>query len=167
MFDFTSKALTNSLKSNLDDALKSGKIIVSVGINGKEFPGKMYCRSSWVLGLNDTELKISNNRTKKVSKQISVSDINNIELSVAKGFNNAPGQFMRQTLCLEMAINIGETTYQLICEDLGAIQPILSWVQENNINFTDSYDLVKLYSENNSKEAVDILYSKIQEIQGR
>ena len=49
MFDFTSKALTNSLKSNLDDALKSGKVIVSVGINGKEFPGKMYCRSSWVL----------------------------------------------------------------------------------------------------------------------
>lgn len=167
MFDFTSKALTNSLKSNLDDALKSGKVIVSVEISGKEFPGKMYCRSSWVLGLNDTELKISNNRTKRVSKQISVSDITNIELSVAKGFNNAPGQFMRQTLCLEMAINIGEITYQLICEDLGVIQPMLLWVQENNIKFTDSYDLVKLYSENNSKEAIDILYSKLQEIQGR
>ena len=64
-----------------------------------------------------------------------------------------------------MAINIGEITYQLICEDL--IQPMLLWVQENNIKFTDSYDLVKLYSENNSKEAIDILYSKLQEIQGR
>lgn len=167
MFDFTSKALTNSLKSNLDDALKSGKVIVSVGINGEEFPKKMYCRSSWALGLNDTELKISNNRTKEVSKQISVSDINSIELNVAKGFNNAPGKFMSQTLCLEMTINIGETTYQLICEDLGVIQPMLSWGQKNNIKFTDSYDLVKLYSENNPKEAVDILYSKLQEIQGR
>ena len=167
MFDFTSKTLTNSLKSNLDDALKSGKVIISVSINENEFPKKMNCRSSWVLEVDDKELKISNNRTKKLSKQISISDINNIDLSVAKGFNNAPGIFMSQTLCLLIDINIGDITYQLICEDLDVIQPILSWVQQNNIRFTDSYDLVKLYSENSSKEAIDILYSKIQEIQGR
>ena len=127
----------------------------------------MYCRSSWNLELHDTELKISNNRTKEVSKQISISDINNIELSVAKGFNNAPGKLMSQALCLQIDINMRDMTYQFICEDLSAIQPLLSWIKQNNIEFTDSYDLVKLYSENNSKEAIDILYGKLQEIQGR
>ena len=69
MLDFTSKSLTNSLKSNLDDALKSGKVIVSVIINGKEFPRKMYSRSPWALGVDDVEVKIYTNSTKKISKK--------------------------------------------------------------------------------------------------
>jgi len=74
---------------------------------------------------------------------------------------------MLQTLCFEIAIKILETKYQFICEDLRVIQPILRWVQKNNIEYTDSYNLVKLYSENDPKEVVDILYNKLQEIQGR
>lgn len=167
MFDFTSKGVTNSLKSNLDDALKSGEVIVSVEINGSKFPKKMYCRSLWALRVSDTELKIFNNKTKEISKQIFISDINSIDLKVARGFNNAPGKFMTQTLCLKMDVNTGDRIYQFICEDLGVIKGILSWVQENNIEFTDSYDLVKLYNENNSKEVIEILYSKLQEIQRR
>lgn len=69
MLDFTSKSLTNSLKSNLDDALKSSKVIVSVIINGKEFPRKMYSRSPWALGVDAVEVKIYTNNTKKISKK--------------------------------------------------------------------------------------------------
>lgn len=74
---------------------------------------------------------------------------------------------MLQTLCFEMSIKIVETKYQFICEDLRAIQPILRWVEKNNIEYTDSYNLIKLYSENDPKEVVDIIYNKLQEIQGR
>ena len=167
MLDFTSKSLTNSLKSNLDDALKSGKVIVSVIINGKEFPRKMYSRSPWALGVDDVEVKIYTNSTKKISKKIPVSDIDEIALRVAKGFNNAPGIFMTQTLCLEMDMKIKEENYQFICEDLGVIPSVFKWIQKNTINYTDFYNLENLYDENNEKEAIDILYSKIEEIQGR
>ena len=167
MFDFTSKALTNSLKSNLDDALKSGKVIVSIRIHDKDFPGKMYSRSLWVLEFDDKEFKIFNNKTKKVFQQISLLDIDHIQLNVAKGYNNAPGRFMTQTLCLEIAVNMQEKTYQFICEDLGVIKPMLSWLKENNIEFIDTNHLVNLYNEHDAREAVDILYSQIHDIQGR
>lgn len=127
----------------------------------------MYSRSPWELGMDDAEVKIYNNSTKKISKKISVSDINEIDLRVAKGFNNAPGIFMTQTLCLKIDMKIEEENYQFICEDLGAIPLVFKWMQRNNINYTDFYNLENLYDENNEKEAIDILYSKIEEIQGR
>ena len=41
----------------------------SVIINGKEFPRKMYSRSPWALGVDDVEVKIYTNSTKKISKK--------------------------------------------------------------------------------------------------
>lgn len=159
--------MSNSLKRDIDDALNSGKVIVSVSINGNDYPGKMYSRSPWILLIGGAEIKIYNNRDKKVLKNISTLDITKINLRVAKGFNNAPGIFMTQSLCLEMDVRINNKNYCLICEDLRPIPEILKWLKENNIFYIDSYNLEQLYNENDVKEVVNILYSKIQEIQER
>lgn len=167
MNGFLGQDYKNSLKTNFDEAIKGGKIIVSFLMEGKRVPGKMYCRSPWVVELNDTEIKIVNDMTKKVSKKVSVSDIEEVAVKVVKGFNNAPGKFMTQSISCEMQVNINEKEYCFICEDLHVVPILFKWLKRNNLNYKDLYDLEKLYNEMDEKEVVEILYSKISEISER
>ena len=164
MLDVTNKTLTNSFKGDIDEALNNGKVIVSISINGNEYPSKTYSRSPWILFMDGKEIKIYNNRDKKVCKKDLILDIAEITLGVAKGFNNVPGIFMTQSLCFEMSIRIENKDYCFICEDLKQIPEILKLLQKNNILYRDPYNLEQLYGENDSREVVDILYSKIKEI---
>ncbi len=167
MLDFTNKSLTNSLKWDIEEALNTGSVIVSISINGDEYPSKMYSRSPWILLMDGKEIKIYNNRDKKTCKKTLILDSAEITLGVAKGFNNAPGKFMTQSLCFEMSIIIENKKYCFICEDLKSIPETLKLLQKNNILYRDPCNLEQLYNENDSKEVVDILYSKIKETQDK
>lgn len=167
MLDVTNKTLTNSLKGDIEEALNTGKVIVSISINGNQYPSKMYSRSPWILLMDGKEIKIYNNRDKKTCKKALILDSAEITLEVAKGFNNAPGKFMTQSLCFEMSIRIEEENYCFVCEDLKPIPETLELLQKSNILYRDPYNLEQLYNQNDSKEVIDILYSKIKDIQDK
>lgn len=165
MLDVTNNTLTNSLKGNIDEVLNTGKVIASISINRKQYPSKIHSRSPWILLMEGREIKIYDNRDKKICKKILMLDLAEINLGVAKGFNNAPGIFMTQSLCFEMNVRIENKEYCFICEDLKPIPEVIKWLKENDMLYRDYYNLEQLYSENNSEEVVEILYNKIKEIQ--
>lgn len=162
MLDVTNKTLTNSLNGDIEEALNTGKVIASISINGSQYPSKMYSRSPWILLMDGKEIKIYNNRDKKVCKKTLILDSAEITLGIERGFNNAPGKFMTQSLCFEMSVRIENKNYCFNCEDLKPIPEILKLLQNNNILYRDPYNLEQLYNENDSKEVIDILYSKIK-----
>lgn len=41
---------------------------------------------------------------------------------------------------------------------------LFKWLQRNNLHYTDSYELEKLYNEKEEKEVIKILYDNIKEI---
>ncbi|SCJ89626.1 Uncharacterised protein [uncultured Clostridium sp.] len=167
MDGFLGKSYRNSLKGNLKEAVNGGKVIISIVINNKRFPSKLYSRSSWVIELSDIEIKVINERKKEMARELLITDIDKVSINVSKGFNNAPGPYMTQTICCEIAVNIRENEYYFICEDLKVIPVLLKWMKENKINYIDSYNLEELYNSKEEKEVIEILYNNIKEITDR
>lgn len=159
MFDFLNKNYTNNLKSNPS---KDKKIIISVIVYGKRYPEKMYSKSPWIIELNDSEINGYSSISKKLSKKIAISDINQIYVKVTKDYNNAPGKFTTQSLACEFSVKFDGDVYTFICEDLNVIPILFNWLRNNNLKFIDSYNLEKLYKNNNPNKAIEILYKNIE-----
>lgn len=158
MFDFSKKNSTNSLKNNPS---KDKKIIISMIVYGKRYPEKMYSKSPWIIELNDSEIKGYSSVSKFLSKKMKTSEISNIDIKVIKGFNNLPGKPMTQSLACEFSVKFEGDVYVFICEDLDVIKPLLTWLKNNNLKFTDSSNLEKLYKENEAKQVIEILHKNI------
>lgn len=167
MDGFLGKSYRNSLKGDLKEAVNGGKVIISISMGNNRFPSKTYSRSHWVVELSDMEIRIINERRKEIAKEMLITDIDKVTINVAKGFNNAPGQYMTQTICCEIAVNINEKEYCFICEDLKVIPLLLKWMKENNIRYIDPYNLEGMYSSKEEKDVIELLYNNIKEIPER
>ncbi len=167
MFDVTNKIYTNSLKEDINEALSLGKVIVSISINNNEYPKKIYSRSPWILKLENNKATLHFTSTNKEAKKVIDLEDSIFYLEVDKGFNNAPGPFMTQTICFELSIKHNDITYSFICEDLNAIPEVLKFIENNKIAYVDNHKLNDLYKEFELQEVSQILYDQLDNIKDK